>query len=197
VSSNQISYSGDWKPVWVNGESYLASGDRRIHHDDFLREIATMFFLLPREFRGVAQCFGKFYMPDLLQPRKHRSVDFLVERYDNGSDILGECKTEIIDSDIILETLFGRHYRKIYEKMVGRKADIWYVSPLPPSKKTLKVLNDINHELDRKDRIHTYNNLVKSVVKKLEIWGKNSGKIAESRHAKLEIERKCQLLLNF
>lgn len=197
MSSSQIDYSGEWNPIWVGGESYLALGDRRIHHDDFLREIATMFFLLPREFRGVAQCFGEFYMPDLLNIGKYRSVDFLVERYDNGSDILGECKTEIINSDIILETVFGRHYRKIYEKMVGRQADIWYVSPFPPSKKTLKILNDVNHELERKDRIHTYNSLVSSVLKKLEIWSKQTGRRAEFLHAKREIEKKCKLLLNF
>ena len=185
--------------IRINNGYALIDGDRQIVHDDFLKEIGTLFFLMPKGFRSIYQCFGEFRMSDLKDPSKNRSADFLVERCLQfyPTDILGECKLEIINQKIITETVFNRHYRKVYEQDPGRKADIWYLSPFAASRETLKMLTEMNAELERSDKILTYCQFVKMVLTRLEKWAKETGNERDYLHTKRQVSEKCKLLFRY
>lgn len=138
-------------------------------------------------------------MADLKDPSKNRSADFLIERCLEFylTDILGECKLEVINQKIITETVFSRHYRKIYEYDTGRKADIWYLSPFAASRETLAILAEMNAEFERNDRIVTYGQFVKMVLSRLERWAKETGNERDYLHTKRQVSEKCKLLLRY
>ncbi len=192
-ASNSTKFQSDGLIKTVD-ESAIKIGDRLIGHDDFLKDIGMMFFLLPQGFREVCDSFGEFFMSDLVHKSKYRSADFVVQRFDGRNHILGECKIEIITPKIITETTFERHYRKVYQIKTGHKADIWYLSPVRPHPDTFKLLKNMNLENDHDDKIMTYSEFTELVLAKLRKWGKSSGKQDEASHASREIHKKCKLL---